>query len=219
MSIEATKVYLRKKRIAKKVLLETYAAMQRQFGAPRISNEDDDEWADDEEADDEDVFAFAHFVVGLERSSNGLALVFDGDRFRDAPDAVLSDAGVCLDMWADLLGGKIDEREFWDRAEAKRDAKASAAKVPVYGPADSLVWLVFDAEGNERGRKIVDKAFAYSGPPSEWAKPPKMCQAEQLLANKIVRVERLSYDVGGKLEDRLTYEVGKTGTLRELEND
>ncbi|MBL8742875.1 MAG: hypothetical protein JNK04_17320 [Myxococcales bacterium] len=215
MGIEATKVYLRKKRIARKVLLETYTALQRQFGAPPSSDDDDDEWADDEATDEVEVFAFARFDIGLERSNLGLALVFDGDRFRNAPNAVLRDASSCLDMWADLLGGQIDEGEYWGRAETKRDAKASAAKLPVYGPADSLVWLVFDAEGSERGRKIVDKAFAYSGPSSEWAKPPKMCQAEQVLANKIVRVERLSYDVGGKLADRLTYDVAKDGKLRE----
>ena len=198
------RVYLAKKRISDEKLQETYLEMQRRFGA---AVEDDDPGDDGDESEDADVFQFARFRLDLVRDGKaGLYLYVERDYV--SHDG-LEEVGACMSQWAELLGGEISEGDWSARQDEALNKRVQSFNLPKYGPADTVLYVAFDADGNERGKKSIAKdALGYV--------KPKMLEPAWLVENAIVRIEYVSYSSDGTVFDHVTHKVNGKGEMKAL---
>ncbi len=192
-------VYLKKKRISKALIAQTYAEMQKRYGA-RSAGDDDYDGPDHAE------YPFANFVLHLNEGEGGLYLHVDSDQIGTGRTTG-EDCELCMQEWAQLLGGAISEEE-WDKRIARAGEKeVLALKLPKFGAADTYLSLAFDAAGKERGRKSVANEL-HQVVKNQLHDPAWLC------ANKVTRLEVLSYGGEGTIFGHTSYDVDGKGSMR-----
>lgn len=191
------RVYLAKKKISGRALTETYRKMRARFGAP------------DQRDYDGDGYEFAQFRirVGVDAKA-GTYLYVHGEDVGLAAE----DAGACMDAWAELLGGAISEEQWNERRGDREKELLAARKLPKLGPAESYLYVAFDDDGAECGRKAVSIEMAQHV-------TLQILDAAWLRKNGVRRVERITFDVGGAASDNITYDVDRKGELRRVWDD
>ncbi len=197
MSWDAS-VYLAKRRITKKTFAETYDEMQKRFGAP--VDDDADERLDDS-------FGFARFRLRVCKDAGaGMYLFVSSDDVGAGPRDV-EEAGSCMAEWAELLGGEISEEEWNARKAGAVNKVLTTRKLAKYGPADTICYVAFDAEGNERGKKSLAKEMV-------GLVEPRILQPAWLREHEVVRVEYVSYGSEGTVTDQISYDISRTGKMK-----
>lgn len=199
-----SRVCLAKKRIPKKTIRQTYLQMRERFPGPV------EEDADAGDEPDTEAFAFPNFVLHLVDDTAGMYLLVYSDEIghgsHDAEDAVL-----CMDEWAELLGGAISEEKWSEREERAGRRVIEKRKLPKFGAADTICYFAFDAAGNERGRKSIANELAGD-------LKPKLLEPSWLAAQQVVCIEYLSYGPDGTVFSHRTHDVspdGKMGRARD----
>jgi hypothetical protein len=197
-----SRVYLAKRRIAKKRIEETCREIQARYGAGIVED-------DDGELGDDDEYVFARFRFRLVRDREaGLYFLITSDDV-SSNDRDVEDAGACMSEWAQLLGGEISEGEWNARREKAEEERVVTHKLPKHGPADTLTYFAFDADGNARGKKSISKEI-------HGHVRPKILESTWLVENAILRVECVSYGPEGTIFDHITYEVDRRGMMRRV---
>lgn len=192
-------VYLKKKRISKALLAQTYAEMQKRYG---VHSPEDDDYDGPDHAE----YPFANFVLHLNEGEGGLYLHVDSDQIGTG-QYTGEDCELCMQEWAQLLGGAISQEE-WDKRIARAGEKeVLALKLPKFGAADTYLSLAFDAAGKERGRKSVANEL-HQVVKNQLHDPAWLC------ANKVTRLEVLSYGGEGTVSDHTSYDVDGKGSMR-----
>ena len=193
-------VYLAKKRIAQRVLVETFRKMCERYGPP-----------DSEDGEDgvEGGFAFARFRVRLgEDAKAGMYLYVHDEDVGEAAE----EAEDCMDEWAELLGGSISE-EKWNERRARAEKKVlTTRKLPLYGPADTKCYIAFDGQGNERGRKSIAQEMVGHV-------KVQILDPAWLREHEVTCVECISFSGEGKASDQFTYAVAPSGEFRRVWNN